>query len=155
MNKLNDKLLVAANISVVVGIIFLVVEVAQNTRAIESQTRDSITEKQMEYYGWLANNRELAAVAVAATTQGTADFDPVELRMWMGFANATLREWENSHYQYEHGLFNLEEFEGRLENMRRMINTPGFRSAWDMERGKFAAAFRDLIDGLIAPGDVE
>lgn len=57
MSKLNDRLTLAANLSVVASIIFLAVQMAQNTRAIESQTRDSITEKEMEYYGWLANDR--------------------------------------------------------------------------------------------------
>ena len=51
MNKLNERLTLIANISVVLGIIFLAFELQQNTQAIQAQTRDSITEKQMEYYG--------------------------------------------------------------------------------------------------------
>ena len=37
-----------------VGIIFLAVEIRQNTQAIQAETRDSITEKQMEHMGWVA-----------------------------------------------------------------------------------------------------
>ncbi len=46
-SKLNERLTLIANLSVVVGIIFLAVELRQNTQAIEAQTRDSLTEKQM------------------------------------------------------------------------------------------------------------
>ena len=62
MNKLNERLTLIANLSVVVGIIFLAVGLQQNTQAIQAQTRDSITEKQMEFYGWAATNRDLADV---------------------------------------------------------------------------------------------
>lgn len=150
MSKLNDHLTLAANLAVVAGIIFLAVQMAQNTRAVQSMTRDSIAEKQMEYYGWLANNRELAEVVVTATATGVDHLDPVEQRMWTGFAVAALREWENSHYQYQRGLFSAVEYEGRVANMRAMINTPGFRWVWRNERDKFSAAFRDVIDGFLA-----
>ena len=46
MNKLNERLTLIANISVVLGIIFLAFELQQNTQAIQAQTRDSLTEKQ-------------------------------------------------------------------------------------------------------------
>ena len=49
MNKPNERLTLIANLSVVVGIIFLAVELQQNTQAVEAQTRDSITSKQMEF----------------------------------------------------------------------------------------------------------
>ena len=45
-SKLNERLTLIANLSVVVGIIFLAVELQQNTQAIQAQTRDSLTEKQ-------------------------------------------------------------------------------------------------------------
>ena len=62
MNKLNERLTLIANISVVLGIIFLAVELQQNTQAIQAQTRDSITEKQMTYSEWLGLNRDAAGV---------------------------------------------------------------------------------------------
>jgi len=150
MSKINDRLALAAQLAAVVGIVFLGVEVAQNTRAIQSQTRDSITEKEMEYYGWLANDRELAQIVVTATREGVDDLDEVERRMWTGFAVAVLREWENSQYQHERGLFSVDEYEGRFINMREMIRTPGFRWTWRNEGEKFAAPFRELIDGFLA-----
>jgi hypothetical protein len=50
MSKINERLTLVANLSVVVGIVFLAVEMRQNTAAIQAQTRDSITEKQMEFF---------------------------------------------------------------------------------------------------------
>ncbi len=71
MNKLNERLTLIANISVVLGIIFLAFELQQNTQAIQAQTRDSITEKQMEFSGWFATTPELAeAWAIASGGRG-------------------------------------------------------------------------------------
>ena len=60
MSKLNERLTLFANLSVVVGIVFLGAEMRLNTQAIQAQTRDSITEKQMTYSEWIATNPETA-----------------------------------------------------------------------------------------------
>ena len=70
MDKLNQRLTLIANISVVLGIIFLAVELRQNTEAIQAQTGDSITEKQMTYLGWVATSPDLSAVAFKVTSLG-------------------------------------------------------------------------------------
>ena len=70
MDKLNQRLTLIANISVVLGIIFLAVELRQNTEAIQAQTGDSITENQMTYLGWVATSPDLSAVAFKVTSLG-------------------------------------------------------------------------------------
>ena len=42
MNKLNERLTLIENISVVFGILFLAVELQKNTQAIQAQTRESL-----------------------------------------------------------------------------------------------------------------
>lgn len=52
---------VLANVGVIAGIMFLAIELRLNTRAVEAQTRDSITEKQMQLYAWQATNSDLSS----------------------------------------------------------------------------------------------
>ena len=148
-SKLNERLTLIANLSVVVGIIFLAVELQQNTQAIQAQTRDSLTEKQMEFYGWLATNRDLAEVEGTAFASGLDALDPVQRRMWFGYVNAVLREWENSHYQYERGLFTAPEFETRSLAWQA-VRSPAFLEVWDSRRELFAHSFRAEIDRIVA-----
>ncbi|HPE73915.1 MAG TPA: hypothetical protein PK018_17385 [Candidatus Competibacter sp.] len=150
MQRFQDWLAVIANLSVLAGIVFVAIELRQNTTAIEAQTRDSIADKQMNYYGMLATNPELASVVVTATSQGMDSLDPVQQRMWIGFASVVFTEWENSQYQYQLGLFSTDEFDGRIANMRKMMATPGFRAAWKNERLKFSSNFQSLIDPMTA-----
>jgi hypothetical protein len=151
-SKLNERLTLVANLSVVVGIVFLAVELNQNTQAIQAQTRDSITEKQMEYLGWVATNRDLAEVLVEASSSGLAELDPVDRRMYEWNAMANLREFENSRYQYERGLFSSEEYEGRRESWRGMVGNPNNREVWSQYRERFAPSFRAEIDRIVAEG---
>ena len=87
-SKLNERLTLIANLSVVVGIIFLAVELRQNTQAIQAQTRDSLTEKQMLLTEWF-NNPESAALITKVQSLGVGELDEVELNWWTILAAGT------------------------------------------------------------------
>lgn len=116
----------AANIAVLFGIVFLVVEIRENTRAVRAQTRASVSEKEMQLYAWQATNPELARVMYKARSEGVESLEPVEGQMLFGYAEAFFREHENALYQFEMGLFSEAEFAGRVENMRLVISTAAF-----------------------------
>ena len=149
MSKLNERLTLVANLSVVAGIVFLAVEMRQNTEAIQAQTRDSLTEKQMEFSGWIATSRDLAEVFTRGTT-GSPDMDAADQAMFVFFTHGIFREWENSHYQYERGLFTEEEFEARVERWRQSMTSLGYQQYWAGQRETFAPSFRAEIDLIVA-----
>ena len=91
MSKLNERLTLVANLSVVVGIVFLAVQMRQDTHAIQAQTRDAITEKQMEYLGWVATTPELAAAQAKANSEGGAALSESEGRQYAAFVGAEFR----------------------------------------------------------------
>jgi len=137
----------AANIGVLLGIIFLAIEIRVNTRAVQAQTRDSVSEKEMQLYAWQATNPELARVVYKARSEGLEGFDPVERQMFFGYAEAFFREHENALYQFEMGLFSEQEFAGRVENMRSIMANDGpFRSHWEGRRNVFSPSLQAEID---------
>ena len=91
MSKLNERLTLVANLSVVVGIVFLAVEMRQNTAAIQAQIRDSITEKQMELAGWRATSPELAAALSKVGELGLAGLSGPERQQLRGHVIGQLR----------------------------------------------------------------
>ncbi len=150
-NKLNERLTLIANLSVVVGIVFLAYELRQNTEAIQAQTRDSITEKQMEYLGWRATSPELAAVLAKADSVGGDALSDAERQQWSGYYGGQLREWENSFYQFERGLFSGDEFEARREFWRTVLRREEeVRDFYSFNRPNFAPSFRAEIDRIVA-----
>jgi hypothetical protein len=148
MSKLNQWLTLVANLSVVAGIVFLAAEMRQNTRSIQAQTRDAISEKQMDFYGWVATNRDLATVYDLGLRDELDD--PVDRRMFIMFLQGVFREWENSHYQFSQGLFTAEDFQARVNRWSALLGTEFARSFWDRNRESFAPSFRAEIDRIVA-----
>lgn len=148
LSSINEWLTLFANLGVLAGIFVLVVEMQQNTNMMRSQTRDSITEKQMEFYGWIATDRDLAEVW-NASFQGEFD-DPVDETMYEFYLQGVMREWENSHYQFEQGLFSQDEFEARLNRWRRLfVNSQSAQDFWKQNRTTYASEFRAIVDGMV------
>ena len=139
-----------ANIGVIAGIVFLAVEIRQNTEMIRSQTRDSITEKQLTLFEWFASDAESNRIREAGDR---LELDPESAEFaqygWMIAGN--FRLWENEWYQFRQGLFEPEEFQPRINIWRRMLNdTPGMRQVWQQyQRAGYSPDFRELIDSLI------
>jgi len=150
MSKLERWLTLVANLSVVAGIVFLAAEMRQNTQAIQAQTRDSITEKQMEFLLSVGTNPEAADVFRRGNQAGGFEAGSLDFVMYFNITQANFREWENSHYQYESGLFTSDEFEPRIERWRRSMAFPGFREAWERSRESYSPSFRTEVDRIVA-----
>jgi hypothetical protein len=151
MDKLNQWLTLGANLAVVAGIVFLAVELHQNTEAIQAQTRDSITEKQMEFSGWIGTSAEVGGLYRRGFDGGYADLDPDERVTFQFLLHGIIREWENSHYQYERGLFTSDEFQARAARWERnMKNSVGYRDVWGSVGETFSPSFRAEIDRIVA-----
>ena len=149
-NKLNQWLVTVANFGVIVGIFFLVFEIRLNTIAIQAQTRDSISEKEMQLYGWQATSPELAFV-VDKVFRGEAEhLDPVQDQMWFGYVEAVFREHENALFQFEQGLFSKEDFRGRVNNMRELIQFAPIREHWLSRRDRYSPGLHAEIERLLA-----
>lgn len=159
MSRLNERLTFVANLAVIAGILLLAAEMRQNTQAIRAQTRDSVTGKQMEYYGWVATSPELAAVLVKGNTLGLAGLDREsgEYHMYAYALQGIFREYENSYYQYREGLFSDPEFQVRLAKWRVGMATKGWRELWTSVRSAFAPEFRAEMDRIVteAQGEME
>ena len=77
LDRLNQWLILAANLGVLIGIIILSMEIRQNTVAIRGtaiQTAATLTRDQMY---WMAGDPELSRIAVTGM-ESPSDLDPVE-----------------------------------------------------------------------------
>lgn len=140
---------IATSMSVLLGILFLGLEIRQNTEMMRSQARDAITEKQMMFSEWVTTEPEMA-LAVAAAAQGLDKMSPQHAVMYGYFLAGVWREWENSYYQYEQGLFDPNEFEPRMVRWRAQMQTSSARVLWRADRDWYAPAFRAQVDAIVA-----
>ena len=70
--------------------------------------------------------------------------------MYSLLMQGVMREWENSLYQHEEGMFTPEEFEPRIAIWEVAMATQGARDVWALRRQTFAPSFRAEIDRIVA-----
>lgn len=149
MKRLENWINVGSSVGVIIGIAFLAMEISQNTDMMRSQTRDSITGKQMLVSEWVTTEPEMA-LSISEAAMGLEAMHPERLVMYGYFMAGVWREWENSYYQYQRGLFEAAEFEPRMERWHAQMQSSAARSLWTGNREWYAPGFREVVDDIVS-----
>lgn len=148
LEKLNQSIAIFANLGVLAGIIFLGVEIRQNTLMTQAQTRDAMTEKQMAFYELIANDASLTTIYIEHSDFPTPRTEDDMRYDWL--LRSQFRMWENEWYQYQQGLFEAEEFLPRMELWRTIIvNSEEYRRLWGAWKSQHAPDFVEQIDAIV------
>jgi len=146
-DKLNRWLTLGANIGVLIGIILLVIELDQNRQMIQAQTRNDISQQLSNRLLLVASNSQLNNVTRRAAAGEELSVD--EQRQAYLYVVANLRDWENMHYQYRHGMFDEIEFEAEKTSWQFVIsNSKTFASVWCQTRQNFSPQFSAELESM-------
>jgi hypothetical protein len=121
LDSLNKWLLLVANVGVVVGLLFLIIEVRQNTTALNAQAYQSRSDALREMSLFIAASEDLAAIDanIIIRPDTCSEFDrrcgivneeyikslnPTEWQRYKRFLQAQLARVQNLLFQYEQGL---------------------------------------------------
>ena len=147
ISALNEGVSLIANIGVIGSIIFLGLEMRQNTEMMQSQTRNSIVENQLSVYEKMIENPELFDIADKRSANlDVADAERQQLHV---FILSQLRIWENEFYQYQIGLYAAEEFEARKIWWGKIMRRPVNLQTWRVEQETFYPDFRIYMNELL------
>tara|TARA_Y100000588_G_scaffold184970_1_gene198849 strand:- start:366 stop:827 length:462 start_codon:yes stop_codon:yes gene_type:complete len=150
IRRMNEAVSLMANVGVIASIIFLGVEMQQNTDMMRSQTRNSMTENQMSFFEGVIESRDFAEVFSNIREDSSSFPQGTPERMQYTFFFLTqLRMWENEWYQYQQNLFDAAEFESRLELWEVSMSFQINQEVWETQRYSFAVNFRNLLDNMI------
>ena len=151
--SLNRWLSLAANIGVVVGIVFLIIEINQNTLATRIAARDSATQGHIDYMA-LAIDSSLLAEALSKGSVNQ-DLSLVESSQLTRFHEIRFRHYERVFYQYQNGVLSDQEWAPYISGLRQSFR--GEHAAWDVakrtweaESHKLSPTFVEYVDRLIA-----
>jgi len=139
-------------IAIIASLVLVAYEVRQNTLMMRAQTRDSLTEKQMTMTSWISTN-EFAANLIPLGARGELEPGSPESIAFDQLLTGMMREWENSLYQYEQGLFDASEFNARMQAWSGFVTQPGVRSFWTRRKENFSPNFRSEIERIIADSE--
>ena len=147
ISAVNEGVSLIANIGVIGSIIFLGLEMQQNTEMTQSQTRNSIVENQLSVYEKMIENPEL--FDIADKRSANLDVTNAEGQQLHVFLLSQLRIWENEFYQYQIGLYAAEEFEARKIWWGKIMRRPVNLQTWRVEQETFYPDFRIYMNELL------
>ena len=140
-------------IAVVVSLLYLAMQIRQNTRTVRTSTYQAVLDASLR-----VNENVLLDPALSRIFQvgrrDPAQLDEEELARFRVLVGQHLGLYEALHLQHRQGAIDDDFYSGRLDALRRLIVQPGIRATWD-RRGKayYARSFAALVDGLIADSE--
>ena len=128
-DKANHWLVLITNFAVIAGIVFLAVELRQNTKQLELQS----------YQSWVAVNTELNIAVTdpllsAIVSRGHADSANLTSETYIAYAMfhmSMLQMAQSTHYLYREGSLDRELWELEMDRVAGILSIPGVRQWWD------------------------
>lgn len=153
LDKLNPWMALVTNIGVLLGVVLLLVELQQNTRAIKSQTEyANISE-------WIALSREYALSPdlvgiVIRGNEGLENLTPEEHGRYYQYLSSYIMITEVSFNSIEDNTFDYDEVANR-RFILQAFSSPGARAYWDAAKFSYTERFRNYMDEVLAEADAE
>ena len=130
-------------IAVVATLIYLAVQIRQNTRLMRSTVKQSLTEATQNVIFKLAENSD---VWVKLTTGEKPSSPEEDVRMSL-LVRATLRGFESQCYQYDAGLLEENEWHALRTAIEDICGLPGVRRYWAELKPHMSERLRVVVDG--------
>jgi len=128
-DKANHWLVLITNLAVIAGIVFLAIELRQNTKQLELQS----------YQSWVAVNTELNIAITnpllsTIVSRGHADSANLTSETYIAYAMfhiSMLQMAQSTHYLYREGSLDRELWELEMDRAAGILSIPGVRQWWD------------------------
>ena len=151
ISAINESVSLIANIGVIGSILFLGLEMQQNTEMMQSQTRNSIVENQLSFYERGIENNDFAKVISEKRLDPSLyPFESPKGFQYALFVASLLRMWENEFYQYQIGLFDSDEFEARTNTWKQEMSVTANLGIWRSSENMYAPDFRNYLNTMIS-----
>ncbi len=148
-------------IAVVVTLIYLAIQMRQNTNALKLNTAGSVTEELQESFSLLASNQELAEIFVTAARETT--LQGAERVRFNTFTHNFVRVYENAFLQWRAGVIDPAHWEGMTRMMIDFTSMAAFQTYWQDRKHWVSNKFQEYMDtkvisaprktGVSLPGD--
>ena len=135
-------------IAVIASIIYLAIQIRQNTKLVRSSTLATNT---MNWSSMLVNLASSdKSDAYLSGILGREDISPQHFVQFIQVARAMLVSFETQYHQYLSGALDKDIYLGYERACRdQMLAFPGFQMAWEITRDGFSPQFVTLVDRII------
>jgi hypothetical protein len=145
---------IVGGIAVIVSLIYVGVQVNDNTAAIRSAAASDATTTMQSWYVEMGTNRQASDVWFNAMTSEEPLLPHDEFQFMMSMHVAILG-MQNSYLLVEEGTLDTEFREAVTTAIVAVKDLPGMSRYWRQRRGFFHSGFAEYVDGLLARGAIE
>ncbi len=125
LSKMHQAGELVAAIAVVISLIFVGLQIRDNTIASEAATYQASVAYDIELLSNVAGNADLARIFYAYAWEPSDNLDGTELLQAQWHFTAVLRHLENLYFQHQSGMLSDESWESRDALIRATIRNPG------------------------------
>lgn len=149
-------------VAVVISLVYLALQVRQNTRAVRSSVHQAMLDCVFRVSESVSDNPDLARIAHKADR----DYDsltPEELARFEAYADRTFGGWENVFYNAHHGMVGSDIWKSWQRALEVDLLEPGLRRFWRKRRDQYLPDLAAFVDEFIrthpldadSPGDAD
>ena len=136
---------VVAATAIVLSLIYVGIQVSDNTQATRSATANSATAITISAYNAITSSTETSDVWFRGMTNPSALNDAEKTQYILSF-HIFMLAFQNSYYLSKEGTLDAEIQESVTETLHGVSRLPGFKMYW-LQRGKlFMSEFRNYVD---------
>ena len=135
-----------SGIAVLVSLIFVGVQVMQNTRAIRAQIHQNIMDGWIGIGTIVASHARAFAEGIASDESTFAAVSDADKLTYMSTIFALFKHYENMFLQYKEGFIRGEDWNAWVRHMFMYWHMPGVQLWWTARREAFSPDFRRFIE---------
>jgi hypothetical protein len=133
--------------AVVVSLIYVSIQIRQNTKVARAATRQAIADSTQNLANDLLNSGEMAEIFVKhinGEELSAADNLRLQARCYRD-----LQHWENIHYQFSEGLVSPDQWRGFRKNLVELLGVTAYREFWEHEASHFSDRFQAEMHSIL------
>jgi hypothetical protein len=129
---------------VVVTLIFLTIQLRQNTIALKSTTIRANQETTLTIYQMLIEDSMMAVILKGMPRP--SDLTPLEKGKFHAFWTVALENYQQMYLQMRAGTFDQSLFDGWCQVLRNNFLSPGFQLHWNQRKFIHSLEFQDFVE---------
>lgn len=135
-------------IAVVASLVYLAIQIRQNTASVRSATLAANTDTWTSLLAHIAHPDYNEAYLLASS--GKPDLQPHQLLQFYLMARTIFVAFENQHYQYCQGTLDEDIYLGYERSISNQVLTqPGFQAYWHATSEEFSPSFISRVNHLL------
>ena len=141
---LNKTVAILANVGVIAGIVFLAIEIQQNTRSLEVNAYQELMNS------IIATNALLIEYPEANTALGVnPELVSIEESIRINYFWVVTRQGDLAFYQYEQGMLSMSRMRSSMGPLNGQLCTDAYQEFWTRYSSNFVLSYREYLDAEI------